>query len=258
MKFPQCRLLYWSYSDHTFQDVPSHRHSYFQIEICVCGFIDLQSGNRQFRLNAGDWVLIPPETEHAMSYAPDNMEYYSLKFSVNDLPGTVAPEPIFQSNGVLSSWVISSLKNQGSWNYNYMPIDENRKILELLLLSMLHEALVPVPDTAPMPEILQKLSALVAEEGAKINIKTASEILNISPNQLKYRAVAALEEYSPGTGVKEFIDQQLLKNIDRLLFYSEQSLSRIAEQMKFNNIYTFSRFVHRLTGQSPSQRRKQS
>ena len=123
---------------------------------------------------------------------------------------------------------------------------------------MLHEALVPVPETAPMPEILQKLSALIAEEGAKINIKTASEILNISSNQLKYRAGAALAEYAPGTGVKEFIDQELLKNIDRLLFYSEHSLLRIAEQMKFNNIYTFSRFVRRLTGQSPSQRRKQN
>ena len=55
--------------------------------------------------------------------------------------------------------------------------------------------------------------------------------------------------------LKEFADRELMKQIDRLLFYSDLTLGDIADQTMFNNIYTFSRFVKRLTGETPSHRR---
>lgn len=256
MRFTRCNLLHWGYENHPVPDVPAHRHDYFQIELCVKGFIDLTTQTGKLHIAPKEWVLIPPETEHAMRYAAEGLEYYSFKFSVSDLAFLPPAEVLFSGQDNLSCWIIDSLKTQRPANcYKCMPINENRSVLEALLLSMLQRALLPV-NTPQLPETLQKLQSLIASEGARVNIKNAGEMLNMAPNQFKYRARTALNELAENITLKDFIDRELLHHTDRMLFYSDLSINKIAERLNFNNIYTFSRFVRRLTGESPLQRRK--
>jgi AraC-like DNA-binding protein len=260
MDFINCHLLHWSYEKHTVPEVPEHTHSYFQIELCVNGLIKFKSQCSNLALHSGDWMLIPPGTPHSMIYEGRDLEYYSFKFEVVSPDIMIGSNLILQEADVLSSWVINSLSTlRPPDRYLYMPINENRVVLEALLLSMLQQALTTIAGKPVMPKLLQNIADMIAEEGAKVNIQRAAERLQMNIPQLKYRYKIICREY-PAVGLanvtlKEFLDRELMKQIDRLLFYSDLPLGDISEQTMFNNIYTFSRFVKRLTGETPSHRR---
>ena len=96
--------------------------------------------------------------------------------------------------------------------------------------------------------------------GKAINVESCAENLNMSAAQLNYQFSKALKEHgvSPENySVKKLIDQAILHQIDRYLDFTDFSLSMIAQQLKFNNVYTFSRYYKRLTGISPVKRRQQ-
>ena len=260
MDFISCHLLHWSYEKHAVPEVPEHIHSYYQIELCVNGLIKFASGNRKLHLHSGEWMLIPPGTVHSMIYEGKELEYYSFKFEVTNQNIPVGNELLFQCRDILSTWVINSLAAlRPPDRFLYMPINENRIILEALLLSMLQQALTPIASKPLLPKLLRDISDMIAEEGANVNIQRAAEHLQMNVSQLKYRYKLAQKEYSlPGISnltLKEFLDRELMKQIDRFLFYSDLSLGDISDQTMFNNIYTFSRFVKRLTGETPSRRR---
>ena len=260
MQFTHCHLLHWSYEKHAVPDVIEHVHSYFQIELCVDGVIKFTSNSKKLRLTAGEWMLIPPGTRHGMVYEGKNLEYYSFKFEVENLPEKISRDLIYQKRNYLSSWIIDALSSQRPVDkYLYMPINENRVVLESLLNSMLQNALSPIVTHPAQPKLMRDIADLITEEGAKINVQSAAEKLHMNLSQLKYRYKLAVQEL-PQTEhltLKEFIDHELMRQIDRFLFYSDLSLGEISNQTKFNNIYTFSRFVKRMTGQSPGQRQKQ-
>ena len=260
MDFISCHLLHWSYEKHAVPEVPEHIHSYYQIELCVNGLIKFASGNRKLHLHSGEWMLIPPGTVHSMIYEGKELEYYSFKFEVTNQNIPVGNELLFQCRDTLSTWVINSLAAlRPPDRFLYMPINENRIILEALLLSMLQQALTPIASKPLLPKLLRDISDMIAEEGANVNIQRAAEHLQMNVSQLKYRYKLAQKEYAlPGISnltLKEFLDRELMKQIDRFLFYSDLSLGDISDQTMFNNIYTFSRFVKRLTGETPSRRR---
>ena len=260
MRFTHCQLLHWSYEKHSVPDVDEHVHSYFQIELCVNGVIKFTSAGKKLRLTAGEWMLIPPGTSHGMVYEGKNLEYYSFKFEVENLPEKVRCDLIYQKRDYLSNWIITTLIGQRPADkYLYMPINENRAVLESLLDSMLQHALSPITPNSGQPELMRNIADLITEEGARINVQNAAEKLHMNLSQLKYRYKLAVQELPPAEHLtlKEFIDHELMRQIDRFLFYSDLSLGEISNQTKFNNIYTFSRFVKRMTGQSPGQRQKQ-
>lgn len=257
MQFLNCHLLHWSYEKHHFPDVPEHVHNYFQIEFCVSGAIRFTSGMQKMLLKAGEYMLIPPGTKHAMVYEGKDLEYYSFKFEVENLPEKLSNQLIMQSVSSLNNWVSESLVHLRPHDqYLNMPINDNRIILEALLLNMLKQALTPF-SAGNRPKLLRDIVDLVAARGASVNVQTVAEVMRINLTQLKYRYKLIQQNLSETERMtlKEFIDNELIKLIDRFLFYSDLSLTEIAEQTRFNNIYTFSRFVTRMTGSPPSIRR---
>ena len=260
MQFTRCHLLHWSLAAGNVPDVPEHVHNFYQIELCVNGFIQFNNRNQKIKLKSGEWMLIPPGTAHSMTYGGKDLQYYSFKFEVENLPQPVAPQLFFQPVTPLGSWVLQAFAGQHpSDKYLFLPINENRPVLECLLLSMLQQVLTPLQNPDFTPQLLRDLTNLVAEGGALTNVQNAAENLNLNVSQLKYRYRQVRElpggKSLPGTP-KEFIDQKLMHEIDRFLFYSSLTLTQIARQTNFNNIYTFSRFVKRMTGQSPLHRRQ--
>ena len=259
MNFVNCHLLHWSYEKHAVPEVPEHIHGYYQIELCVNGLIKFKSGKQKLQLRSGEWMLVPPGTVHSMIYEGRDLEYYSFKFEVCNQDIAVGNELIFQHSDTLSAWVINTLAAlRPPDRFLYMPINENRIILESLLLSMLQQALTPIANKPLLPKLLHDIADMIAEEGANVNIQRAAEHLQMNVSQLKYRYKLAQKEYAAGISdltLKEFLDRELMKQIDRFLFYSDLSLGDISDQTMFNNIYTFSRFVKRLTGETPSRRR---
>ncbi len=259
MELLECCLWHWEHEVGTVPATAEHLHPYFQIELCIHGLIRMKSGREELALHAGDWVLLPPETPHRIDYSGENLEYYSFKFGVEHLTAAIASRPVRVRCDDLTRWCIDALRRQhGTEARSYLEINANRPILEAVLLVMLHHALKPFGAAEARPRLLTALGDMVFGEAARINVQAAAEKLNMTVSQLKYRFASALEEAhypEPRPTLKQYLDREIMNQVDRYLYYSDLPLGEIARQTRFNNIYTFSRFVRRMTGISPSERR---
>ncbi len=259
MNLPSCQLLHWEHERGTVPTTTPHQHPYFQIELCINGFIRVFTPDKKEELTSDEWILLPSGTQHHMIYSQDNLEYYSFKFTVENLPEQPPSEALKVSGDELTRWCISTLQRQhDAETRSYQEINSNRPILEAILLVMIQHALKPLAPRSDRPKLLTALAELVAGEGAWINVQNAAEKLQLSLSQLKYQyalAIRELPETEPHLTLKQYLDIQLMQLIDRYLYYSDLPLGEIAAQTKFNNIYTFSRFCRRMTGVAPSLRR---
>ena len=111
------------------------------------------------------------------------------------------------------------------------------------------------------PPIFTEIRDAVLNCGEYINVENCAELLGTDAEKLHYRFAKALKTFnlSPQEwSVKKLIDQAIVTQINQYLDFTELTISAIAEQMKFNNIYTFSRFYCRLEGYSPRERRRKN
>ena len=255
------KLLYWGRSWGKLSKSGKRQfeyHPYCQLEICEAGHLLMTTDQGKFVLQAGDMLLLPPGTGHYVIYPDESNKFYSLKFEAAAAPA----EPALILNCDFNLWCIKSLNFCHSEDARHaMPItNSNREIVEGVLgLCMKRFVLKSGRQQSHEPEIFKKIRDTVLFSGAAINVECCAERLNMSAPQLNYQFSKALKEYalSPEEfSVKKLIDQAILYQIDRYLEFTDFSLSTIAGQLKFNNVYTFSRYYKRLTGISPIQRRK--
>ncbi|MBR2357474.1 MAG: AraC family transcriptional regulator [Lentisphaeria bacterium] len=255
------KLLYWGRSWGSASKSGRRQfeyHPYCQLEVCESGHFFMQTDHGKFVLQTGDMLLLPPGTGHYVIYPDENNKFYSLKFESSQAPA----EPALILNCDFNLWCIKSLNFCHSEDARHaMPItNDNREIVEGVLgLCMKRFVLKSGRQRSNEPEIFKKIRDTVLFSGAAINVECCAERLNMSAPQLNYQFSKALKEYALSPEeftVKKLIDQAILYQIDRYLEFTDFSLSTIAEQLKFNNVYTFSRYYKRLTGISPRQRRR--
>ena len=255
------KLLYWGRSWGKLSKSGKRQfeyHPYCQLEICEAGHLLMTTDQGKFVLQAGDMLLLPPGTGHYVTYPDESNKFYSLKFEAAAAPA----EPALILNCAFNLWCIKSLNFCHSEDARYaMPItNSNREIVEgVLELCMKRFCQASAQRRSHEPEIFKKIRDTVLTSGAAINVENCAERMDLNAAQLNYQFSKALKEYalSPEEfSVKKLIDQAILYQIDRYLEFTDFSLSTIAGQLKFNNVYTFSRYYKRLTGISPIQRRK--
>ena len=256
-------LLYWGRSWGSLTRDTGKRHfeyhPYCQLEICEAGHLIMTTDRGKFVLQAGDILLLPPGTGHYVTYPDGNNKFYSLKFEATTAPDT----PTMFFNSTFTRWCINSFNFCHPENARYaMPItNSNREIVEgVLELCMKRFCRHHTRKPGGEPEIFKKIRDTVLLAASAINVESCAELMNMNAAQLNYQFAKALKEYGLSCeeySVKKIIDQAILYQIDRYLEFTDFSLSMISEQLKFNNVYTFSRYYKRLTGISPVKRRQQ-
>jgi len=255
-------LLYWGRSWGSSKPaggkVQFEYHAYCQLEVCVHGKMPIVVPDKEYILHAGDMLLIPCGVGHCVLHPDADHEFYSLKFEASAAPAT----PYFANSCKFNRWFISTLQECYTPEARYsMPIDPaSRELVEgVLLLSMkkfLHKS---TNHPCNEPTIFRKSRQIVLSSSTCINVNECAQKLDMNAAQLNYQFSKELKEYGLNQqeySVKKIIDEALLYQIDRYLDFTDFSLNTIASQMKFNNVYTFSRYYKRLTGESPGNRRK--
>ena len=254
------KLLYWgrSWSKLTRggRRIFEH-HPYYQLEVCVSGKIAVKMPDCEFMLYSGDMLLIPPGCGHCVVYPDTDNEFYSLKF---EAAGFAVAAPVFSAGCRFNNWCIKSFGEcHESEARHALPVDaSSREIVEGLLLLSMNHLLSGRNVDKEEPPIFRKIHQTALRGGVVMNVADCAAALNINVPQLNYQFRKELHEYNldpADYSVKKIIDQALLYLIDRYLDFSDLSLSTIARQMRFNNVYTFSRYYKRLTGFSPKERR---
>ena len=255
-------LLYWGRSWGKLSKHGKRKfeyHPYCQLEICCAGHLLMTTGDGKFVLRSGDMLLLPPGTGHYVTYPDETNKFYSLKFEASTAPAHAT----LLLNNTLTQWCINSLNFCHPADARYaMPItNSNREIVEGVLAACMKRFCADEEKhRINEPDIFKKIRDAVLSSGEALNVESCAERLNMSAVQLNYQFSKALKEYKLPVekySVKKLIDQAILHQIDRYLDFTDFSLSMIASQLKFNNVYTFSRYYKRLTGISPVKRRHQ-
>ena len=252
------RLLYWGRSWENFsrsRRIHFEYHPYCQLEICVRGSVIMHLADKDHVLHAGDMFLVPPGIAHQVMY-PDRNEFYSLKFECSNPPAA----PVHIENSKFTAWCIASFRQCHSSSARMqLPIDpETREIIEGLLMICMKKFLDTGTERSGEPVLFKKIREAALRTGYCITVSDCAEILEMNTAQLNYQFSKTLKQHDlphEQYSVKKIIDEALLYLINRYLDFTDFSLEAIASQMKFNNVYTFSRFYKRLSGISPGRRR---
>lgn len=256
----QIDLLYWGRSWGKVSPQGRRQfeyHPYCQLEVCEKGHIIICTADGEFILQTGDILLIPPGMGHYVVYPDNDNNFYSLKFEASEAPN----KSVFAAGSRLNSWLIKSLHECHPEGARHaMPItQENREIVEGVLSVMMQHFCRHNSGSGGEPEIFQKIRDAVLVAASCINVESCAQLLGMNAAQLNYQFSKALKDSGLSAAdysVKKIIDQAILYLIDQYLDFTSFSLSAIARQMKFNNVYTFSRYYKRLTGISPSARKQ--
>ncbi|MBO5792546.1 MAG: helix-turn-helix transcriptional regulator [Lentisphaeria bacterium] len=256
-------LLYWSIGPAARSEkILLHRHDYCQLEVILqsrrrCCLSD----RRTLALTQGDAVFIPQGVLHGFAPAEvDDLKYLSFKFRLDKTDTHLPETPYAVKHDFMTDFLINSFRELAlKCSTAGSPLH-----LELLngLLDMFVKHILREHRTAPEPELLKKMREQIFRHGAKCSVSSTAEALGLSLPQLRNKFRKAMHSLPPEAAHYSrpagFIAAELTAIAGRHLQESDLEISRIAELLQFNNIYTFSRFFKHNTGFSPQAYRKKN
>jgi AraC family transcriptional activator of pobA len=223
-----------------------HTHQYWQLEIITQGVVRSKMRDAEFSLEAGDMLLIPPEWEHGFWYKPGALAWITLKFERDgdDFPvwGGMIPGNQFTSK------LITSFKS-AIFDTVYKPYE--KVFVNGFLATIFHyiqsDEFHQTDDPAKLL-IKHVTDQILARDGRAVTINELAEELSYTRSHLskKFKEIT-------GGNLKSYIDQIRTQKIKELLLYREHSISEIAVDLGFTDIFSFSRFFKKHTGESPRQ-----
>jgi AraC family transcriptional activator of pobA len=253
----RAKLLYLQhYEARVGNRVDRHVHPFWQFELVLSGSVACEVDRRRFDLAAGAVLLIAPGIWHGFEYRTPATEFWSVKFEANvargeqaRLTGVMHGQPLVRGALQLLRAALRSETGPGSWPEIGPP---GRIGVERALETLMGVGLADAPENAPEEELAARISSLLDERsGEPLAVSEAAQRLGLSRGYLSARFRAAHR-----VSVKRYIDRERSRFAERLLRYSDLSITEISDQLKFSDPHAFSRFFARLFGQSPRAFRK--
>lgn len=228
--------------------VPLHSHPFWQLEIILEGSVQLRLGPEIFSAFKRAWILIAPNTRHSLHYRRDT-DYLSIKFSSGN-PELERITGLWASTERLG--VLAQLFSQLIPNGEQVATG-NGELEHALTLGILHRHLHGSEESASSARVnlVDKAVQLVDMSDGRIrSVKEVAREIGCNADYLSNRFLKAR-----GKSLKMHINLRRIQKAKSLLAYSERRVGEIAEQVGFDDIYSFSRFFSRQTGKSPSMYR---
>jgi AraC family transcriptional activator of pobA len=232
-----------------------HDHSGWQVELPRKGRATMQVGDEAIALSEGEILLIPPGLWHAFAYDAEEFQTWSLKFELKGLAGAGFPRrldagPVTRQIRGLLETVITHHFPQGISALLSTPQLKAENFPEVVLLEYALAGLVAYAyveaDTEPFAPAAKIRGVLKQQRGAPLTVADAARILGFSRSH-----VSLLFKQHYGMPLKTFIDRERAEIAKRLLDYTDMNVSETARAMEFQDVYYFSSFFKRVTGQCP-------
>ncbi|MEF3305587.1 AraC family transcriptional regulator [Paenibacillus sp. GYB003] len=226
--------------------VAAHSHPYWQLEIVTHGGLRCAFAGDGFALEAGDMLLVPPECEHGFVYDKPGVSWITIRFERAEdgesrWGGVIRGRPF--TDRLVSSFKIAI---PGSADKPY----EKAFVGGFLdaLLHYIRSDEFRQPADSPGALLGQITDMVLARGGRAVTVSELAEELSYTRSHLskKFRAIA-------GESLKAYIDRLRVQKAEELLKYREDSISEIAADLGFGDLFSFSRFVKKHTGASPRE-----
>ena len=242
----ETELLYFGHGHAS--GAPMHSHPFYQLEYCFQGKLTGMEGKIPHHLSGGMFWLIAPEQEHGFSRNKGPVEYISIKFNTNLKINTLI------SSSPAGLFYLDEIRKiiDGESSFTAYSV-EGKDIIEHLLSDLL-DTLSRQKHSPEISDFERQLQQIIYQSGAMVSVTLLSEKFRLSRAEFKY---LFLKETGSGQ-IKKYIDRTLLKISEQHLRYSDMSIRKIAEELHFSSIYTFSRFYKHSRGISPVVFRRNS
>ncbi|GEM_PF-1062744 len=242
-------LLYWEHDCSKKGRVSeSHMHSFWQIEIVNNGHILIKMLPESIVLNPGDIFLIPPSVLHSFYYIESGIDVWTIKFELHGIEKLYAGTIIKKSYE--TNILIESLLN--ILNNNPQLTSQSGFAVEYILAGIVHIQCKQSTDQLQYSIIVNKVKHFLEQNNEYgLTIDKIAKSIGYSKNYL-----ASIFHKETGTTIKKMIDEERIKNAERMLKYSRFNISEIAYNLGFSDVFTFSRFFKRIKGKSPREYRK--
>ncbi|MFE5318458.1 AraC family transcriptional regulator [Paenibacillus sp. NPDC056579] len=221
-----------------------HRHDYWQLEIVTQGVIKCSISGEVLSLEIGDMLLVPPGLEHGFWYSEPPVAWISIKFEreEEDLPHWAG---VIRSN-LITRKLISSFKTA----IHESPYLQCEKVFVIgfleTILHYVHYDHFRENDNSSELLVKHIMDKVYKRNGKSITIYELAEELSYSRSHLskKFKEIT-------GESLKSYIDHIRIQKIEELLRYREHSISEIAADLGFSDVFSFSKFFKKHTGMSP-------
>lgn len=240
-----------------------HSHSFFEWVWCVGNQAFLQIKKDIYKLESGDFYLLPPGKIHAEMYHPAQGEYqvlwcacrnetigahlhtYTPEGHLTNIAGISAPAPPY-TNSIL-----------GALQYEAKAAMPHRDAVNAALIEALAYLMLRAFETAPHHDQQEFIPGKVA---VKVNhyltqhfseplaLADVARALHVSRNYL-----ATLYKQETGTTIGKRLTEIRLEKAKQYLLESQLSVQQIAAAVGFATPENFSRVFHRDEGTSPGK-----
>lgn len=236
-----------------------HHHTDFEVHIIEQGHQSYEIDGREYRINSGDFLIIPPHTKHQLTGSAPDTQKFSFTFSDNvKSPLLPLREFAYALSGTLPQQIMDNLRfivaERKLNRVTSSQLIENRVLETIVLLFRAAGIKEQAADDATSSSdsrisIAKQYIADNVEQN--FSVSDIAKYCYLSPKQLS-RLFSQYEDVS----LSDYIKTQRVEHVAALLLDDALSLKDISERMHFNNEYYFNSFVKKNLGQPPGTYRK--
>ena len=226
---------------------PAHIHGCLEVSFCVRGQLQVSAGGRNWVLDAGSGILIPPNTVHSYN-TPKTSEFYTILFSRDVLPDFSSlfshKQPqryTFPIDGPL-------LRQLTEYYGSERTLFGGKALLYRTAEAFLRDNRFLDMDAADT-ELTSRIASYIQDELCNcITLQDMADHLGYSYFYISKRIRQAF-----GVPFTTLLSQYRIAKAKNLLTSGSYSISQAALASGFGSIRTFNRVFFRLTGMTPSQ-----
>ena len=245
------QLLFKDDMDNTTKKM--HHHTEFEIHIIKNGQQTYKTENKEYILNDGEFLIVPPGTKHCTtSYKPPTSKIsITFKPKENVLNTKICSGKITEEMRVGITFIEKESKNASSLSCQLV---ENR-IFELIMLILRLSGYKETIITNIYDDVDPRLSVIkqYIKDNVELNL-TVSDVAAycyLSTKQLT-RLFKSIDKTTPSA----YIQRKKIEHIEKLLTETTLRINEISDIMNFSNEYHFNSFFSKHAGMSPGEYRK--
>ncbi|MBQ9964102.1 MAG: helix-turn-helix transcriptional regulator [Clostridia bacterium] len=230
-----------------------HLHGEVELIVLFDGTASARIGGKEYNLQAGDAVLVFPNTVHSYT-SSDTLDVGKFIFSpdiIPDLKNTftnMTPRhPVIHTDAELQHIAASVIRH-----YHHSSSVVKRAYLSLLTGKLLECAELDNQTYAKHDTLETILQYCETNFRSEISLQTLSEALNISKSHLSHIFSGMIK-----MDFRNYLNTLRLNHAYTLLAGTDLSMTEIAEQSGFSGLRTFNRTFRLHNGMSPTAYKKQ-
>ncbi|MFD2115745.1 AraC family transcriptional regulator [Paenibacillus yanchengensis] len=226
--------------------VALHHHSHWQLEIIIDGSVQSNVEQNNYTLYPGDMLLLPPYVKHNFVYHCPDVKWITLKFE-RDWHDRPHWSGVITRNDTTAKLITAFQTVVERVDVSPYERAFTAGILEALF-EYVHTELLHTNRNAEQAFFDEITTFITSKAAQPLTVQEIAEHFGYTRSHLsvKFKQIS-------GYSMKHHIDQLRIQHIKQLLRYTEFSISTIAIQLGFADLFSFSRFFKKHTQLSPRE-----